>query len=335
MGGGHWSSSFWHHVNAAHRAAGTDPFAHTANIRAGRAAARVHAALDPLNVKSRELRDSAEHPNSSPIAVLFNVTGSMGAVPKLLQEKLAGLMTLLVKKGYVPDPQILFGGVGNVECDAAPLQVGQFESDNRMDECLTKIFLEGGGGGQKQESYDLALYFMARKTALNSLDKRGRRGHLFLIGDELYRDCVSRDAVRNVIGDRLEADIPIAEIVGELRRKFDTYFIIPLADACHGRDPEIYRKWAALLGQDHVLRVEGVENICEVIGLTIGLAEGTVETIDDGVEHLRDIGAGADAVRSVSKALVPVVAGRGLVARLGTMLGRLPAIPGGGKSERL
>ncbi len=335
MGNGNWSRSFWDKVNAMHRAAGTDPFAHTAAIRAGHAPAVVHPSLDPRNVKWRESRDSADHPNSNPIAVMFDVTGSMGDIPMLLQEKLGGLMTLLVKKSYIADPQILFAGVGDATCDQVPLQVGQFESDNRMDTCLTNIFIERGGGGQKHESYDLAMYFMARKAALDSLEKRGKKGYLFMIGDELYRDRVSRDAVRALTGDTIEADLPIEQVVRELKAKFEVYFIIPLANSSHGRDPEIRRKWSDLLGKDRVILVEGMDNICEVIGLAIGFAEGTLESIEDGISDLGDTGAGAVAKSSVSRALAPF-ASRAVAGRLGKASGTLPDITGpAGGIERL
>ena len=85
---------------------------------------------------------------STPIAVLFDVTGSMGGVPRVLQTKLPQLLGLLLRKGYATDPQILFGAIGDATCDRVPLQVGQFESDNRMDDDLGRIVLEGGGGGQ-------------------------------------------------------------------------------------------------------------------------------------------------------------------------------------------
>ena len=335
MGSGHWSRSFWDHANAMHKAAGTDPFTHTAAIRSGRTRAGAHPTLNPFGVKRREARDSTDHPNSNPIAVLFDVTGSMGAIPTILQQKLGGLMTLLVKKSYVEDPQILFGGIGDATCDRVPLQIGQFESDNRMDECLTNIYLEGGGGGQKQESYDLAMYFMARKVALDSVEKRGKRGYLFMIGDELYREYVSRHAVEHVIGDGPEADIPIQEIVAELKEKFEVYFIIPLAGGTYGRDPEIYRKWSALLGKDRVLRIEGMDNICEVIGLTIGLAEGTLDTVADGIDDLDDVGTDSAAKKSISTALAPIAVGGALTAHGGKASAALPDIAGGGGIERL
>ena len=77
-----------------------------------------------------------------------------------------------------------FGAVLDATCDRVPLQVGQFESDNRMDEHLGNMVLEGGGGGQMTESYELAMYFMARHTAIDCHEKRRRRGYLFIIGDE-------------------------------------------------------------------------------------------------------------------------------------------------------
>src|SRR5512144_834384 len=131
----------------------------------------------------RESRDSAEHPVSLAVAVLFDVTGSMGTVPRVLQAKLPDLHSLVQRRGYVEHPQLLFGAIGDATCDRVPLQIGQFESDNRMDAQLGTIVLEGGGGGQRTESYELAAYFMARHTRLDSLVKRGRRGYLFIIGD--------------------------------------------------------------------------------------------------------------------------------------------------------
>ena len=97
--------------------------------------------------------------------MLFDVTGSMRKVPRVLQTKLPQLLGLLQRQGYASDPQIMFGAIGDATCDRVPLQVGQFESDNRMDDDLGRIVLEGGGGGQMTESYELAMYFMARHTA--------------------------------------------------------------------------------------------------------------------------------------------------------------------------
>src|SRR6187431_140514 len=180
MGSGIWSTDVYDAADRYRRATGASAFAYSDS-----GARTVHTALDPLGVGVRESRDSDEHPESLAIAVLFDVTGSMGSVPRVLQTKLPQLLGLLTRKSYATDPHILFGAVGDASCDRVPLQIGQFESDNRMDDDLARIVLEGGGGGQMTESYELAMYFMARHTSLDCFEKRGRRGYLFLIGDEL------------------------------------------------------------------------------------------------------------------------------------------------------
>ncbi|HEY8480752.1 MAG TPA: hypothetical protein VIL71_13080, partial [Spirillospora sp.] len=244
MGSGHWSTDVYA-ARASYRAAtGASAFAYSDG-----GATTVHPKLDPHGVTVRESRDSADHPEALAIAVLFDVTGSMGNVPRTLQTKLPDLLGLLLRKGYVEHPHILFGAIGDATCDRAPLQVGQFESDNRMDDDLGRILLEGGGGGQMMESYELAMYFMARHTSIDCFEKRGRRGYLFMIGDELAYPVVKRREIEKVIGDRVAEDIPVREIVRELRTRYDVYFIIP-EGSYHAADPRLKEFWRDLLGQN-------------------------------------------------------------------------------------
>jgi len=240
--------------------------------------------------------------------VLFDVTGSMGHVPRVLQSKLPQLLGLLTRKGYAADPQIMFGAIGDATCDRAPLQVGQFESDNRMDDDLARILLEGGGGGQKTESYELAMYFMARHTATDCLEKRGKRGYLFLIGDEMAYSRVKRREVANVVGAGLQADIPLASIVAELTRKWDTYYILP-EGASYAGDREVLSFWRDLLGQN-VIELADLDAACETIAVTIGLGEDAI-CLDDGLADLVDVGSAA--APTVSRALAAIGAGRSAV----------------------
>jgi len=146
------------------------------------------------------------------------------------------------------------------------------------------------------------MYFLARKTALDCYEKRGQRGYLFLIGDELPYNYLKRREVRAVIGDELQADIPVEQLMRELETKFDTYFIVPNLTSYYD-DPEIHGRWVELLGQN-VIRLEDPAGISEVIAATIGLAENAVDM--DGVE--RDLSdAGRGEVRTVvARALKPL-----------------------------
>lgn len=231
MGSGSWSTNVYDAAERYRSASGASAFAYSDRVKhsAPRSSWTAHPSLDPHGLSTRESRDSAEHPTSLAISVLFDVTGSMGGVPRVLQTKLPELFGLLLRKGYTEHPQILFGGVGDATCDRVPLQLGQFESDNRMDEQLGNILLEGGGGGQMTESYELALYAMARHSSLDCHEKRGRRGYLFLIGDEMPYGKVKAREIRDVLGDPVQEDIPLPEILAELRRKFHVFYILPAA----------------------------------------------------------------------------------------------------------
>ena len=53
--------------------------------------------MDPKGVNFRESRDSEEHPNTIPVMVFLDVTGSMGRIPEVLvREKLGALMNTLL-----------------------------------------------------------------------------------------------------------------------------------------------------------------------------------------------------------------------------------------------
>ena len=279
-------------------------FAHDDDIKTGKVSAGVHEKLDPSKPNSagrlvRESLDSPEHPNSRAVAVLFDVTGSMSSVPKTFVKTLDKLMGFLVKKGYLASPHILFGAVGDATCDRVPLQIGQFEAGNEMDEVLSLMYLEGGGGGQQTESYELAMYYMARHTDLDCYNKRGEKGYLFLSGDELPYSHVKRSEVKRIIGDDLQEDISTSEILEELREKFEVFWILP-NNTSNCDDPRVVKPLKAMFGQ-HLLKLEDHSAVVELIAATIGVAEGF--DIHDVAAGLRDLGASDSAVRSTSTAL--------------------------------
>ena len=271
--------------------------------RIGAADRAVHLKMNPRGVTVRESRDSDAHPESHAGAVLLDVTGSMQGVPRVLQARLPRLMGLLIRKGYLDHPQILIGAIGDATCDAAPLQVGQFESGIEIEEDLGKLYLEGGGGGHITESYELALYFMARHTAIDCHEKRGRRGYLFVIGDEIPYAQVKRQEVGALLGDRLQTDVPVEDVVAELQRSYDVYHVLPKMTG-NWSNPAVRRRWGELLGQN-ALRLEEPAAICELIASTVGVAEGKVD-LEHLTDDLRQAGSSAAAARAVRNTLAEV-----------------------------
>jgi hypothetical protein len=303
MGTTRWSDDHYRDRARLRARTGKDAFEHDHAIRIGAVARAVHQKMNPRGVRVRESRDSDAHPESHAVAVLFDVTGSMQGVPRVLQARLPKLMGLLFRKGYLDHPQILIGAIGDATCDAAPLQVGQFESGIEIEEDLGKLYLEGGGGGHITESYELALYFMARHTAIDCHEKRGQRGYLFVIGDEIPYAKVKRKEVEALIGDGLQTSIPVEEVVAELQRTYDVYHVLPKMTS-NWNHPPVHRRWVELLGQS-ALRLEEPAAICELIASTIGIAEGKVD-LEHLTDDLREAGSSATVAKAVRKSLVDV-----------------------------
>jgi len=218
MGGGVYSQD----VAQTFRSTATEAFAFEAHQPgAGVAKPRtVHAALNPFG-KKREVN------NETPIVVALDVTRSRGDDTKLMYEKLPMLMGQIELKGYVPNPGISFAAIGDATVDRAPLQVSQFEGDNRMDENLGRVWIEEGGGGTGQESYELCAYFYSRTNAVRLAKGIGKKGYFFFVGDEGFYPKLDREQVRRVIGDELPADLDSTEVFRRLHEKFHVLFIYP------------------------------------------------------------------------------------------------------------
>lgn len=270
---------------------GGDTFARTTAMRNTRRAEdiKVHEKLSIAESYRgiRECRDSETHPESNAIAAIFDVTGSQGEVPKELEANLKDLMGLLLKNNYLPDAEVLFGAVGDSTSDRVPLQIGQFEPGaEELMNFFQRVFLEGMGGGQGTESYQNAFYFMARHTELDSFEKRGKKGYLFMTGDELPYNQVRPEEIKKLMGGAgPEAPIPTTQIIKEVKEKYVVFFIIPLLTS-GGRDPRVWSTWQSLLGKEYVLGMEQTDQISELIGTTVGVAEGKL-SVEDAMKNLR------------------------------------------------
>lgn len=205
--------------------------------------------------KIRESCDSEEHPESFPIIIALDVTGSMGHVPeRLIKEGFPEIMKKLMDEG-VDNPQVCFVGIGDFTCDDAPIQVGQFESSDELTEkWLTSLYLEGGGGGNGYETYSLAYYFAANHTKIDSFEKRGKKGVLITIGDDACNKVIPKHVVKELFGNG-EKDVPTSELLDKAREKWDVYHI-NLSDYL-GSTNEVKNSWKRLLGDDCISTENG------------------------------------------------------------------------------
>lgn len=215
---------------------------------------KIHKEMRPKGVILRESRDSAEHPNSVPIIIALDLTGSMGAVPgHLVKDGLPHMVSAIIDAG-IADPQILFIGVGDHETDKAPLQVGQFESSDKLiDKWLTSTYLEGGGGANEGESYHLAWFFAERYTEHDSLIKRGKKGFLFTIGDEPTLKNLPASAQKAIMGDQGQYSDETADSLLEKAREKYNIFHIHISETWAGSITGTRDGWQQILGDNLIV----------------------------------------------------------------------------------
>ncbi len=233
-------------------------------------------ALDPKNV-IRECCDTDEHPNTIPVILALDVTGSMGQTAVEVAKKLNVIMTKLYDE--VTDVEFMIMGIGDLACDSVPIQASQFESDIRIAEQLDKIYFEFGGGGNDYESYTAAWYFGSRHTKLDCVN-RGKRGIIITVGDEQLNPYLpiigGYCGLSKATGDNLQADIETKDLYEEAVKKFDIYHL----DVKHGHrwdEDAIEKSFKKYLDDNHFRRVT-MDNIAnEIVDIIVGASEARKE----------------------------------------------------------
>jgi hypothetical protein len=224
----------------------------------------------------RECRDSVDHPNSIPIIIALDVTGSMGHVPDaFVRNEMTKMMADLYNSG-LKDSQVLFMGIGDHECDRVPLQVGQFEADDQLlDKWLKMIFLEGGGGGNKGESYLLAWIYGANNTKIDSFDKRGKKGYIFTIGDEPVLSGISASAQKDIFGAGQFSDISATEALMKAKEKYEVYHF-HVTETPTGSYVTTQNGWKQLMGENAII-LDSHKDVASAIAKIINNGSSSIE----------------------------------------------------------
>lgn len=230
MGGGSWTTASYKSYVSSTRGIDDVNTINTSNINQFYTSRRIDPALDPKGVKVRECRDSEEHPNTIPVILALDVTGSMGSACAAVARQLDKIITGLYKD--VADVEFMVMGIGDFAYDRSPLQVSQFESDVRICDQLGKIYFERGGGGNAFESYTAAWYFALNHTDLDCW-KRGKKGIIITLGDEPLNPYLPGREFDRIFGYSRQ-DIKTEDLYKQTIEKFDIYHIHIIDPECCG-----------------------------------------------------------------------------------------------------
>lgn len=229
MGSGTWTAKSFDDYTFATKGMSMRSFASADNVRTQEVfkARHLSPVLNPKNVM-RECRDSDEHPNTLPVILALDVTGSMGKAAVKVAQKLNEIMTDLYRDETISDIEFCVMGIGDLYCDMAPIQMSQFESDIRIAEQLDELFFEGGGGGNAYESYTAAWYMGVNHCDLDCW-RRGKKGIIITMGDECPNPVLLKRGhhcgLEDATGDHVQDNISTAELLPQAQKKFDIYHI--------------------------------------------------------------------------------------------------------------
>ena len=219
--------------------------------------------LNPQKFLLRECVNSDEHPNTIPVILALDVTGSMGEACSETAAALGVIITNLYKK--FKDIEFCIMGIGDLDYDFAPIQMSQFESDVRIAVALDKVFMEHGGGGNRFESYTAAWYMGLHKTVLDCFDKQGRKGIIITMGDEPLNPYLAKDGLNRVINATEETDVETRDLYNKASEKFNIYHIAVDSpkNSYSYYSKEIENSFGQLLG-DH-LKVSTINELANTI----------------------------------------------------------------------
>lgn len=244
---------------------------------------------------------STDSPN--PLVILCDVTGSMGEWPATIFSKLPYLE--LEGQEYLgKNMEICFGAVGDAYSDEYPLQARSFTKGLDLKAKLKELIIEGHGGGQLSETYEIAALYFARNVnmpkAINPI--------CIFIGDEAPYDFADEGRAKRFAHVNLQKSrMSTREIFDELKRKFSVYLIrkpynVSSGDTMSGDDKKIYGKWLDLLDEDHIAILPEAARVVDVI---FGILAKETSRIEYFREELEDRQK-PEQVKTVYKSLATI-----------------------------
>lgn len=243
--------------------------------------------LNPMGITLRESCDGVDNPESNALIIGLDITGSMGFIAQeIAQHGLDTVVRGILDRKPVTNPHVMIMAIGDARTDRAPLQVTQFEADIRIAEQLKDIYLEGNGGGNGSESYDLPWYFAGKRTIIDCVVKRGKKGYLFTSGDEGTPAGLTQKNLVKVFGKGEERDFKPDELLKLAEEKYHVFHVIVEQGDYASRHLEsVIGQWRKLLGKRAVL-LSNYKHFAEVILSVIEVSEG--KEVDDVIASWED-----------------------------------------------
>lgn len=222
--------------------------------------------------------------STCPLVILTDETGSMGSWPATIFSKLPYLEHEAMTEYLGQDVEISFGAIGDAFSDNFPLQARPFTRGAKLKTSLEELVIESNGGGQVHESYELIALYYARNVAM----PKAIRPVLIMTGDEMPYDFIDPDKAMTYAGIKIEGRMSAEDIFAELQEKYEVFMILKPYNTDAGDDDrtnrDVYRRWANLLGADHVAPLPDPHRVVDVIFGILAKVSGRIDYFRKEIE---------------------------------------------------
>ena len=286
--------------------------------------------------------ESVSTDSSAPVIIVIDETGSMGDWPATIFSKLPYLEN--ERKEYLgEDFEICFMAIGDAHNgEKYPLQVRPFAKGLELKDRLKELVIEGQGGSQTYETYEMAGLYALQKVNI----PKAVKPILIFIGDEAAYETVDGEIAKDLMGVELERTLPTEALFRKLKEKYAVYHIRKpygsgydsSTNSMSDLDRRITSQWAKLVGDDHIAHLPKADRVVDVIFGIFAKETGRIAYFEEELEdrQLKDKG-GDKKVDMVYKSLRTIHqipdAARDAVKHTGKSVMR-KSVAGGGKSVK-
>jgi hypothetical protein len=221
--------------------------------------------VDPKGLFPSSLTTDSE----SPLVIGFDVTASMDDWPVTICSKLPYLE--YEGQEYLGDNmEISWCAFGDAGYDSYPFQALKFCKGKKLKTELDKLVHEGGGGGNKCESYDLAARYYSQNC---EMPEAIRKPIFIFICDEGIYDSPSADE-----WSKTEGISGWQKAFADLSEKFSVYCI---RKPYHAGESDVKKQWHKVLGKDRVIMLQDANRVVDVIFGILAKETGRIDYFED------------------------------------------------------
>jgi hypothetical protein len=235
----------------------------------------------------------------SPLVIITDGTGSMGEFPEKIFAKLP-LLDLGIED-YLEDASIAFGMIGDAGSDTYALQMQGFGRGKDLEKALKNIVIQGGGGGNKRESYDLAALYCARNVEMPN----AKKPVLIFIGDEGLYDRINPTWASMHARVDLKEALSTKDVFDDLKNRFSVYCIRKHYESTGGdrmspTDVAMQKQWESYLGPGRIAVLNDPQRVVDVIFGLLAVETGKVDFFTEELTDRQTPAQVATVMKSIS-----------------------------------